>query len=126
MTVFSQRNETTKNLDDILNTIDPRIRTITHNFIKEYTKNSAIEFVHRKINIVKRDTETNIDKKGFAITGILLEHTADGPKPLISGRIDIFNSTDYVISINYVDKSYISQARALTDRLEDELKYNCK
>jgi len=113
MTVSGQRN---KSMDDLLCDIDPRVITITRDFLAEQTiTNPNVQFVRRKTDIV------NGNKKGYAITGILLERTKNGPKPLLSGRIDIYSPADYDIFIACIDKSYISQARALRDKLKDEL-----
>ena len=113
MTVSGQRN---KSMDDLLCDIDPRVIAITRDFLTEQTiMNPNIQFMRGKRDIVKGN------KKGYAIKGTLLERTKNGPKPLLSGRIDIYSPADYDIFIACIDKSYISQAQALKDKLKDEL-----
>ena len=121
MTVSGQRtkgaDKLTKSIDDILSDIDPRISIIARNFLAEQTTmNPNVQFMRGKRDIVKEG------KKGYAITGTLLERTNGGPKPLLSGRIDIYSPTDYDISIEHIEPSYASQAQALRDKLKkDEL-----
>ena len=119
MTVSGQRtkgaDKLTKSIDDILSDIDPRISIIARDFLAEQTTmNPNVQFIRGKRDIVKEG------KKGYAITGTLLERTNGGPKPLLSGRIDIYSPTDYDIFIEHIVQSYASQAQALRDKLKDE------
>src|SRR3989338_10625035 len=116
MTVSGQRtkgaDKLTKSIDDILSDIYPRISIIARDFLAEQTTmNPNVQFMRGKRDIVK---------KGYAITGTLLERTNGGPKPLLSGRIDIYIPTDYDIFIEHIAQSYASQAQALRDKLKDE------
>ena len=121
MTVSGQRtkgaDKLTKSIDDILSDIDPRISIIARDFLAEQTTvNPNVQLMRGKRYIVKEG------KKRYAITGTLLERTNGGPKPLLSGRIDIYSPTDYDISIENIEPSYASQAQALRDKLKkDEL-----
>jgi len=115
MTVFNQRNMDT--IDPILNSIDSRLKPLVKDFISDYT----VDNPNLTFNLKKRYIRS-AGREGYAITGILIEHSDKGSKPVLTGTLEFYGPENYsVTGIAALVDSYKQAEQDLKNRLRNEL-----